>query len=105
MKWTVVHVYKDHWAPAVGEELRCQREIRNMADQYAVAVIKEEVESGTSDHAVVGHLPRKISAACSLFIGGSIMCVVMSSRRYSRDLPQGGPVSSSLKELQNMFQK
>ena len=40
----------------------------------------------------VGHVPRKISAICSIFIrrGGSILCIVKGSRRYSSDLPQGG---------------
>ena len=41
---------------------------------------------------VVGHVPRRISAICSLFIrrGGRILCTVSGSRRYSADLPQGG---------------
>ena len=40
----------------------------------------------------VGHVPRKISAVCYMFIqrGGSISCQVTGSRRYSYDLPQGG---------------
>ena len=84
------HIYQDRWTPTIGEELRCIREIRNMADQYAVAVIKAGLES--EDDEVVGHLPQTISAACSIFLstGGTIDCVVVNSRRYSRDLPQGG---------------
>ena len=41
---------------------------------------------------VVGHVPRRVSAACSLFIQkeGRILCTVQASRRYSADLPQGG---------------
>ena len=41
---------------------------------------------------VIGHLPRKLSKICSLFIrrGGSICCIVTGGRRYSADLPQGG---------------
>ena len=40
----------------------------------------------------VGHVPRKSSTICSVFIrrGGSIRCRVTGSRRYSQDLPQGG---------------
>ena len=41
---------------------------------------------------VVGHVPRNISAICSLFFrrGGMIRCEVKGNRRYSADLPQGG---------------
>ena len=54
----------------VGEQLVCKREVSNTQDTYAVAVI----HGGT----VVGHVPRKISAACSLFLGrkGSIRCTI-----------------------------
>ena len=40
---------------------------------------------------VVGHVPRKISTVCSMFLlkGGSISCQVTGKRRYSADLPQG----------------
>ena len=40
----------------------------------------------------VGHLPKKISSVCSMFLlrGGTIHCQVTAPRRYSRDLPQGG---------------
>ncbi len=60
------------------------RETTNSHDPYAVAVFK----SGFA----VGHVPRKISALCSLFIrrGGIISCQVNGSRRHSWDLPQGG---------------
>ena len=74
-------MYKDIWAAAIGEELVCDREPTNMADRYAVAVLKQ----GT----VIGHLPRKISKVCSLFLrrGGSIRCTVTWSRRHPSDLP------------------
>ena len=41
---------------------------------------------------IVGHVPQKVLAACSLFLrgGGSIDCVVTGERFYSRDLAQGG---------------
>ena len=40
----------------------------------------------------VGHVPRKISSVCSLFLrkNGTLVCKVTGSRRYSRDMPQGG---------------
>ena len=78
------HVYQHEWTPVLGEDLQCQRESSNANDPYAIAVMKEDN--------VVGHVPRRISAACSLFIqkGGRILCTVQASRRYSADLPQGG---------------
>ena len=78
------HIYKDIWGAAVGEELVCTRERGNPRDGYAVAVVKD----GTT----VGHLPRKLSCLCALFIrrGGSIRCSVSGRRRYSSDLLQGG---------------
>ena len=44
------------------------------------------------DGTVVGHIPKKISSVCSLYLrrGGSIICRVTGSRRYSEDLIQGG---------------
>ena len=83
------HEYQLIWGvPGVGEGLNCYRELGNSHDPYAVAVKKwigGEIR-------VVGHLPQIISAICSLFIrrGGSILCTVYGSRRYSSDLPQGG---------------
>ena len=78
------HVYKDIWTASVGEHLPCRRETTNLADRFAVAVIKGEN--------VVGHIPRKLSNVCSIFVrkGGSILCLTTGSRRFSSDLPQGG---------------
>ncbi len=78
------HVYREIWDATVGEELDCQRETANVLDTFAVAVIKGSV--------TVGHVPRKISCICSVFLrrGGSIRCRVIGLRRYSSDLPQGG---------------
>ena len=44
------------------------------------------------DGTIIGHLPRAISWACSLFLrrGNSITCRVTGHRRYSADLPQVG---------------
>ena len=40
---------------------------------------------------VIGHVPRKISSVCSLYIrGGEIHCRVTGSRPFSADLEQGG---------------
>ena len=51
-----------------------------------------------SDGNIVGHISRKISCICMLFIcrGGVLNCLITGSRRYSRNLPQGGIVSRSL---------
>ena len=78
------HAYKDIWAAVHGEELPCERETGNRVDAFAVAVMK--------DGTVVGHVPKKISSICSLYLrrGRSIICRVTGSRRYSEDLIQGG---------------
>ena len=78
------HVYQAIWLAVIGEVLPCARERRNSTYRYAVAVVK--------DRQIIGHLPRKISKVCSLFIrrGGSIQCTVTGGRRYSVDLSQGG---------------
>ena len=78
------HVYQEIWEAAVGEMLACERQPRNAADRYAVSVKK--------DGTIIGHLPRKVSRVCSLFLrrGGMIRCTVTGRRRYSGDLPQGG---------------
>lgn len=72
------HVYKD----ALGEILECVREPSNHKDRYAVAVLK--------DGNIVGHLPKKISFVCSLFVrrGGTIHCTVTENRRYSAEWPR-----------------
>ena len=54
------HVFKSIWNPTTGEELNCVRERTNTEDPYAVAVICRS--------AVVGHVPRKMSAVCALFL-------------------------------------
>ena len=78
------HIYRDVWTATDREVLTCQRESHNPKDRYAVAVKKDEI--------TIGHLPRKVSCVCSLFLrrGGSINCIVTGRRRYSADLPQGG---------------
>ena len=78
------HVYKTIWDAAIGETLRCKREKDNNSDRYAIAVLQNDV--------IVGHLPRKYSRVCSLFLdtGGSISCTVSGRRQFSSDLIQGG---------------
>ena len=63
------HVYKAIWSSVLGEELQCHREVGNIHDLYAVSIVKP----GTG---VVGHIPRRISTPCNLFMrsGGSITC-------------------------------
>ena len=107
------HIYKENWSPLIGEQIKCVREVANPQDRYAVAVIKTTSFSAET----VGHIPRCISAVCSSFLrrGGEIHCTVMGSRRYSRDLPQGGlevPCTRSfmgdnkeLKKLKTYFKK
>ena len=65
------HEYQSIWEAEIGENLTCIREPGNVRDPYhtyAVAVIKPESST------IVGHVPRKLSAICSLFLrkGGSI---------------------------------
>ena len=54
------HVYKDVWDAGITEELSCQREADNYTYPFAVAIVKE----GNA----VGHVLRKISTVCSLFL-------------------------------------
>ena len=47
----------------------------------------------TKEDKIVGHVPRKMFAACFLFLGKKeniIKCKVNGKRTYSQDLPQGG---------------
>ena len=79
------HVYGDIWTLFVEETLLCEQESGNPNDAYAVAIKK-----GSE---VVGHVPRKSSAVCSLFLllGGTICCEITDNQlRYPLDLPQGG---------------
>lgn len=78
------HVYKDTWQANIGDELECVRQPGNSKDRFAVATLR--------NNTIVGHLPKKISTVCSLFLrrGGTIKCLVTGRRRYSTDLQQGG---------------
>lgn len=79
------HVYQATWSAVIGEELNCIHEEGNVSDPFAVAVVRAGV--------TVGHVPRRISTICSVFLrrsGTGIKAVVTGPRRYSADLPQGG---------------
>ena len=78
------HVYKDIWETSHGELLNCERETRNTFDPFGVCIKKHDDK--------VGHVPKKISDICSLFLqrGGRIQCEITGTRQYSRDIPQGG---------------
>ena len=79
------HEYKSIWDASVGEVLHCSGEIiDNPHDDQAVSIIHRGV--------TVGHVPRYVSRGFSLFLqlGGNITATVISTRRYSRDLPLGG---------------
>ena len=77
-------MYRSIWTPTNGEVLSCDRETGNRHDPFSVKVIKSAT--------IVGHLPKRISSTCSLFLrmGGSISCEVTGPRQYSADLIQGG---------------
>ena len=68
------HVYQEEWDPVLGEILPCTCELGNTHDIFAVKVTKAGV--------TVGHVPKKISLTCSLFIlnGVVISCEVTSQQ-------------------------
>ena len=53
-------MYQDEWLPVRGEILTCQHEMGNAHDPFAVKVVQSKN--------IVGHLPKKISSTCSLFL-------------------------------------
>ena len=67
-------MYGRVWDAVIGEHLTCRREPTNESDRYAVTVLK--------DGNVIGHLPRKVSRVCSLFLrrGGTISCEVTGTQ-------------------------
>ena len=66
------------------EELQCTREVSNDKNRYAVTVMK--------GYDIVGHVPRRISATCSLFLrrGSRIEGIIMATSCFSANLPEGG---------------
>ena len=72
------HVYKAAWSPYIGEELPVQREVNNIHDDFAVAVLK----NGNT----VGHVSREISRVCWYFLhksGSEMTRIVNGDRRRS----------------------
>ena len=63
------HIYKDVRTPVIGEELICQYELGNLRDPFALSLVK-----GTT---IVGHVPRKISTICSMFLRQVIPLTVL----------------------------
>ena len=63
------HIYKNVWSAVIDEEFPCKREDGNGFDPFAVAVCNGDI--------VIGHVPRKISSVCSLYIrrGGPLETV------------------------------
>ena len=79
------HVYQDRWLLVRDVTLACQCEGGNVYDPFAVKVVKSGV--------IVGHVPRRVSSTCLLFLrhGGAIICKISDpKKRYSRDLEQRG---------------
>ena len=65
------HLYSTIWTPVLGELLPCKSELDNTKDQYVVVVCRV-------NGIVVGHITKKISFLCAVFIkrGGTIQCIV-----------------------------
>ena len=62
------HEYIHTWeSPSPTDNLFCQREIGNPHDTHAVA-IKVNVAGDDGTTRTVGHVPRKLSVICSIFI-------------------------------------
>ena len=55
------HTYQNMWADVFGEELPCQKGQANLKDPFPVVVKKGML--------IIGHVQRKISALCSMFLG------------------------------------
>jgi len=53
-------IYKDVWSAVIDEEFPCKQEDGNRFDLFAVAVCNGDI--------VIGHIPRKISSVCSIYI-------------------------------------
>ena len=59
-----VHAYKHIWEPKEGQVLLLKRKQDNTEDKFAVAVVKRG--------AVVGHVPKKVSASCLSVLGARL---------------------------------
>ena len=76
----IYHVYGEIWTAVLDEQLFCEREIGNVVDRYVVAAKNDS-------RITVGHLPRKISRICSIFLmGAGTITATVTGRRRSREL-------------------
>ena len=68
-------MYKEIWEASCGQVFPCLREVGNAFDPFAVSVVR--------DSDIIGHVPRKISATCSLFLRnrGTVKCTVTEKKR------------------------
>ena len=55
------HVYKAAWSPYIGEELPIQREVNNIHDDFAVAVLK----NGNIVGLYHGKFPESAGISCT----------------------------------------
>ena len=80
--------------PSIGDSLICERENGNSHDMHAVSIKK----SINGEIKIVGHIPRKISAICFIFMrhGGNIQCQVNGACQYSSKVGWKYLVFSSL---------
>ena len=53
-------MYKEIWEASCGQVFPCLREVGNAFDPFAVSVVR--------DSDIISHMPRRISATCSLFL-------------------------------------
>ena len=67
--------YKSLWSPVMGRKLPSEHDVLNVHKLFAVAVMK--------DDNIVGHVPRKISTVCSLFLRRGGLIELTGRRRYS----------------------
>ena len=78
------HMYKEIWEASCRLVFPCLREVGNAFNPFAVSVVR--------DSDIIGHVPRKISATCSLILRNrsTVKCTVTGTHQFSRDLAQGG---------------
>lgn len=81
------HVYRDVWRPYEQEFLKCNFEIGNTFDMFAIKVCKN-----SEDNKIIGHLPREISRPTKFLIdrGATVTATVRSKNVRRSPLYQGG---------------
>ena len=78
------HVYRDIWKPYESECLRCEYELDNLFDMFAIKVCLNDN--------IVGHLPREISRPTKFLLdrGAQVTATIRSNIRRRSPLFQGG---------------